>query len=167
AHLEVIHAGDDALITSQISAARRWIEAVCERALMPQVWRLNLDAFQTVIELPGGLVRVVNLVQYTDFAGETQTLAAGLYQTDLDRQPARLLSAARTCWPATDAVVNAVRIEYQVGYANAGAVPEELKAALKLIVGDIYANREAQQDLQLYSNTTVDRLLWPYRRVII
>jgi hypothetical protein len=46
-------------------------------------------------------------------------------------------------------------------------VPFSIKAAIKLIVGDMYTNREAQELVmsgQAYiENPTVMRLLWPYR----
>lgn len=58
---------DDTLITSLIVAARRHIEQVCERALMPQTWRVSLDAFPSgAIEVPGGLVRVIDSLKYVD-----------------------------------------------------------------------------------------------------
>jgi uncharacterized phage protein (predicted DNA packaging) len=37
------------------------------------------------------------------------------------------------------------------------------KAAVLLIVGDLYENREASSEVQLKDNPTVDRLLWPLR----
>ena len=36
-------------------------------------------------------------------------------------------------------------------------------AACLLLVGDLYANREAQVERQLHGNTLYDRLLAPYR----
>lgn len=167
AHLEVTHNGDDTLITLLIGMARQWVETICERAIMPQTWRLNMDGFPYLVELPGGLVRQVDSLSYTSFAGESETLDVAGLQKDLDRQPARLMPALGSSWPQTAAVLNAVRVTYQVGYANAAAVPKDLLAGIYLVIGDLYANREAQQDMQLYENVTVDRLLWPYRRVIL
>jgi uncharacterized phiE125 gp8 family phage protein len=37
----------------------------------------------------------------------------------------------------------AVRIDYVAGYATAGAIPADLRAAVKLLVGHLYENREA------------------------
>jgi uncharacterized phage protein (predicted DNA packaging) len=37
------------------------------------------------------------------------------------------------------------------------------KAAVLLIVGDLYENREGSSEVQLKENPTVDRLLWPLR----
>ena len=43
------------------------------------------------------------------------------------------------------------------------AVPAPIKSAALLLVGDLYANREAQGDRQFYKNPTFENLLNPYR----
>ena len=43
------------------------------------------------------------------------------------------------------------------------AVPAPIKSAALLLVGDLYANREAQSDRKLYANDTYRNLLNPYR----
>lgn len=42
-------------------------------------------------------------------------------------------------------------------------VPNPIKSAAMLMVGDLYANREAQGDRQFYKNPTFENLLNPYR----
>lgn len=44
-----------------------------------------------------------------------------------------------------------------------GAIPEDITAAIKLLIGDMYEHREAQADAQLYWNRTAQRLLYPHR----
>lgn len=47
-----------------------------------------------------------------------------------------------------------------------GPVPAPLRAAILLLVGDLYANREAGITGTTHvENPTVDRLMFPYRRV--
>ena len=41
--------------------------------------------------------------------------------------------------------------------------PAPIKAAAMLLVGDLYANREAQVERPLHGNATYERLLNPYR----
>ena len=41
--------------------------------------------------------------------------------------------------------------------------PAPVKSAALLLVGDLYENREAQTDRQLFRNQAFDRLLNPYR----
>lgn len=57
---------DDTLISALIQAAREHVEKVCERALMPQTWRVSFDTFPAgAIEVPGGKVRTATL-RYLD-----------------------------------------------------------------------------------------------------
>jgi uncharacterized phiE125 gp8 family phage protein len=47
-------------------------------------------------------------------------------------------------WPATACYnYGAVQVTFVAGYGNAAAVPADLKAAIKLLVGHLYENREA------------------------
>lgn len=52
-------------------------------------------------------------------------------------------------------------------YLNLEAMPDPapapIEAAILLQVGDLYGNREAQADAELYLNQTYERLLAPYR----
>ena len=43
------------------------------------------------------------------------------------------------------------------------AVPAPVKSAALLLVGDLYANREAQGERQFYKNPAFEALLNPYR----
>ena len=67
-----------------------------------------------------------------------------------------LLGALMTA--ATTAVAN----ELGVASLDDTAAPP-IKAAALLLVGDLYENREAQTDRQLFRNQAFDRLLAPYR----
>lgn len=44
-------------------------------------------------------------------------------------------------------------------------LPAPVRAAILLLVGDLYANRESQADRQLFANETFERLLAPYRKL--
>lgn len=182
AHLRVDADDDaeDALITSLITAARQHVEDVCERAILLQSWTLRLDAFPRVchpytlpafrgddrIFLPGGLVSEVTSVKYKDVDGIEQTLDAGAYVANLPADPARIFPAYGAAWPTARQQREAVSVLYQVGYADAGDVPAALKAAMLLIVGDLYANREASVAGQpMTDNRALARLLLPYKRI--
>lgn len=49
---------------------------------------------------------------------------------------------------------------------SADIPPEPLKAAIKLLVADLFQNRAAGTDKPLTENPAVQNLLWPYRRVL-
>ena len=44
-----------------------------------------------------------------------------------------------------------------------GNIPAPVRSAVLLLIGDLYANREAQGERQLFRNDTFYRLLDPYR----
>lgn len=171
---------EDALISGLITAARQHVEDICERAILLQSWTLRLDAFPRAclgrvppsergddrVYLPGGLVSEVTSVKYTDVDGVEQTLSAGAYVANLPADPARIFPAYGTPWPTALQQREAVSVVYKVGYADAASVPAALKAAMLLIVGDLYANREASVAGQpLTDNRALARLLLPYKRI--
>ena len=49
------------------------------------------------------------------------------------------------------------------GQSYVGVVPDDLLAAICLIVGDLYEHREAQTEYKLEDNKAVQSLLYPYR----
>jgi uncharacterized phiE125 gp8 family phage protein len=165
-HLRVDSDADDTLITALIQAAREHVEAVTERALMAQTWTERQDGFPAVLALRGGVVSAVASVKYVDADGVQQTLDPSAYLTDLTTEPATVRPVYGTEWPTTREQPGAVAVQYSVGYADAASVPAALKAAILLLVGDLYANREAKIDAKLVENRAVSRLLFPYKRVL-
>lgn len=157
---------DDTLVTTLIQAAREHVEAVCERALMPQAWTERQDSFPSVIALRGGVVSAVASVKYVDADGAVQTLDPSAYLADLTTEPATVRPIYGAQWPTIREQPGAVAVEYSVGYADAASVPAALKAAIRLIAGDLYANREASIDAKLVANPTLARLLRPYKRIV-
>ena len=137
---------DDTLITSDITTATEAAEQATGRAIMPQTWELTLDAFPAAIELTRVPVASVTSVTYADLDGVDQTLSALLYSLDNydDFGPTFVVPAYGTEWPATRDQINAVKVRYVAGYANAAAVPESIKKWIKLQVGAMAENRAAE-----------------------
>ncbi|HXH37553.1 MAG TPA: DNA-packaging protein [Thermoanaerobaculia bacterium] len=189
-------AADDAMVTALIVAARRRVEAITARALITQVWKYYLDAFpggdfwslsrplgvrplhreiyslphQLAIQVPLPPLQSVASVKYIDPAGILQTLDPTLYTVDAISEPARIVPAYGTWWPLTQAVPNAVQVQFTAGYGADGTfVPAELVAALKLVCATLYENRQTV----LIDATAVelpfgaDALLMPYRAAMI
>lgn len=163
-HLRVDITDDDTLITAMVLAATEAAEQILGRALMPQTWQLQLDAFPEAFELTRVPVISVANVQYVDATGATQTLASNLYALDNanDFGFAYLVPAYGSIWPATRDQINAVSVQYVCGYANAAAVPESIKAWIKLQVGAMYENRASEGAVQTYALGFADRLLDRY-----
>lgn len=145
-HLRVDVTDDDTLITELIKAARQIVESNTGRSLITQTWRLTLDAFprnNEAIQLEKPPLVSVQSVTYVDTNGTTQTLATSDYIVDTSHIQGEVALAYDKTWPETRPQRNAVLVNYTAGYGAASAVPEVLKAAIKLRLGDLFANREA------------------------
>ncbi len=108
----------------------------------------------------------VDLLQYIDQDGVTQTLASSAYKLDSVTAPARLVPAYGTTWPSTRNEINAVSVTYTCGFGAAAAVPETIKRWMLLRIGALYENREVVatgSGVTLTPMPFVDSLLTPYR----
>lgn len=147
-HCRVNFDDDDAKITIYLAAATAHAEAFTGRALVDQTWELTFDAFPTnELQIPmPPLIEVISVI-YDDAAGDAQTLADSAYFVDDQSEPAWLVPPDET-WPTPFEGINAVRIRYRAGYVDndasppSGTVPYDIKAAILLYVGTLYANRE-------------------------
>lgn len=164
AHLRITGADDDTYITSLIVAARQGAEHITGRTLMAQTWELALDWFEDAIRLPRPPLTSITSVKYLDDAGALQTMSASAYLLDDHSEPARLLPAYDTSWPATRTQANAVLIRYVAGYASAATVPQEIKNWMLLRIGMLYGSRESVViGVPIAELPFVDRLLDAYR----
>lgn len=176
-HLRVISTADDALIIGLISSARDYVERLIGYPMMTAGMRATLDEFPRSIPSirypwrPSPIVLLgVNVavtgITYTDTDGATQTLDPAAYQVDASGGGARITPAFGTQWPATRPQPASVAVAYTAGFST---VPESLKAAMKLLIGDLYENREAQTvglRAAAVQNPAADNLIFPHRLVI-
>ncbi|MGB1215402.1 MAG: head-tail connector protein [Pikeienuella sp.] len=143
AALRVVDSAEDDLITALIVSARRSVEARVRHRLITQTVELTLDQFGATVPLPVWPVQSVQSVEYNDSAGADQTLASSAYRLVTSGKPARLAPVYQGVWPTVRADFDAVRIQLVVGYGDAAsAVPADLVAALRLVLGDLYENRQ-------------------------
>ncbi|WP_428410015.1 head-tail connector protein [Hyphococcus sp.] len=164
AHLRVTHSDEDTAVTGFLVAAVRAVEARGGLALMPQQWRLTLDAVpEDTVFLPLSPVSAIDDIAVIDGAGDPQAVPASLYDAVLGKTP-RIRPAGP--WPLPAPSVGGVRIDFTAGYADAGAVPEELKLAVKILAAAFYENREAAGEARIYTvPQTVDALIAPFKEV--
>lgn len=167
AHLELGgNTAHDAKITAMIDAAVAHLDGrdgVLGRCLIEQEWKATLDAFPCgPIFLPLPALRSVTSVKYVDSSGVEQTLAPAAYKVELGEQGA-IWPVYGTSWPSTRGDRGGVTVQYVAGYGIAATdVPQALRSAILLIVGDLFENREGQ-GAPLAANPTVDNLIFPYR----
>lgn len=170
AHLRVDLSDDDTLIDSLITAVRTHVEQVLSRTLVTQTLDLPLDCFPAgrEIRLPRPPLVSVTSVTYTDDEGNVGSVDAGEYVVDTDRKPGRVVLKNGRAWPAvTLREAAGVRVRYVAGYGDAAAVPGPIKAAILLLVGTLYENREdtlvAQGVTVMQLPFGVEALLMPYK----
>jgi hypothetical protein len=181
---------EDGLFTDLIHGATEDAEHAMGRAILPQQWKLTLDGFATdtresalvylsaqqwrpaldsvngLIYLRRPIVTAVNSVKYLDaITGAQVTLAGTEYITDLGGELlSRIGPAYNKTWPATLPVMNAVEIVFTCGWADASAVPGNIKNWIKQRVSALYENREAWTlGKRIEANPEADRLLDRWR----
>lgn len=167
-HLIVEHNEDDPVIYSMISAARRHVEARCNRVLVRQKWRIYLDNQLQDFKLEPFEVQEVEQIQYVDIDGATQTVSSSVYTVDIPRQC--VYEAYAQTWPDARWQENAAWADVWAGeYKTSDSpvditahIPEDLKSVIKLMVTDLYENRGKSSETQLFNNDTYDALLAPH-----
>ena len=149
-HLRVLHSTENSLIDLYNKAATASVENWLGRSLVKRTYELTLDTFnEDGIVLPMPPIIAVLSVKYDDADGNEQTLVEGTdYFVDTANEPGWLLKIGSSSWPTVMDTANAVRVQYTAGYVDDGMsptfgqIPFELKAAILLTVGTLYANRE-------------------------
>ena len=146
AHLRVTDTTEDLLISAMIIAASETAEQITGRAIMPQTWELTLDAFPAEFALTRVPALSVVSLKYINEAGVLTTMSPTDYVLDNydDFGFAKVELAWGFDWPIARDTTNAVTLRFTAGYADAAAVPESIKAWIKLTVSTMYENREAE-----------------------
>jgi uncharacterized phiE125 gp8 family phage protein len=136
---------EDALFDALIAAAYKHAESITGAIFAERTESLVLDGFpgsDTSIELPWIPVQTVDSVEYVDPEGVTQTLNAPPLRLDTRPLYPTLAPQWDTEWPDTIDEPESVTITATVGYAD-DDLPGDVRCALLLIIGHLYANREA------------------------
>jgi uncharacterized phiE125 gp8 family phage protein len=140
-HLRVDDSSEDDLIQSLVTAARGYVESATSRRLVTTALRIEMPYFCSPMWLPGSPLIAVQSVKYL-INGSLSTLASTNYNVVTNKEPGFVQLSYTGNWPVTDTSPIAVQINYTAGYGAASAVPHEAKAAIKLLVGHWYAQRE-------------------------
>ena len=137
---------DDMYLQNLISAARGYVETVCDRTLVLTQWRMCMDVFPPWdIELPrppiapGDVVvtyipsdNIYNPVPYTNF------------RVDRDSTPAAIRPQWNLFWPSARGAENDVVVTWFAGYGDSGVkVPPAARHSMLMLCGHWFVNREA------------------------
>lgn len=144
--IPLVNTTSDPQLRAFLAAARDHVEQYTGRRLITQVWREDFDRFPAdrPLELSLAPVASVDQIQYVAPDGTLTTLDLAEVLVETTGLLARLAPAYGLRWPATRETWGAVRVTYTVGYgASPADVPPSIRAAMKLMLGHLYANREA------------------------
>lgn len=145
-HLRLAASVDDALVASQIEAARQQVERDTRRSLITQTWRMKLDVWPIDgIQLYNPPVQSVTSVTYTDASGSEQTWDSSLYDVFTDSEPGLLAPKYNQSWPNDRGDNRSIVVTYVTGYGASGStVPAEYKQAIMLRVEMLYDGENKQ-----------------------
>lgn len=145
-HLRVDDTYEDGYLESLIAAATNHVEKYCGRSFTAQGLTLCLDAFTDEIHLPRGPISAITGITYYDANNALQTLPPSIYDADLISDPAVVALAFNQVWPSTYSRRNAVRI----AYTTAATVPDAVKMAIKLIIGQWFEMRSSVSERAVF-----------------
>jgi len=139
---------DDDLLTALIQASREHVEDITRRQLLTATWYYYLQEFppEDFIKLPFGNLQSANLsIKYKDSAGTETTMTVTTdYLVETNGEGiGRIVLPYGESWPSdTLYPSNPITIEFACGWTAAASIPKKIIAALKLILADLYENRE-------------------------
>ncbi len=143
-HCRVTSDDDDTLLTTLIKTARLHVEGITNRSLITQTWDLYLSSFcDTQIILPRAPLSSVTSVSYYDTGGALQVWDSSNYVVDTDSWQGRIYPVYNGNWPSdVRGYEKDIVIRFVAGYGAASAVPNPIKHAILLLIGELYENRE-------------------------
>ena len=161
-YLRIGHDGEDALVADLISSARARLETELDMALVRRTLRVEYSGWPSglagrgIVLRPGPLHELISVRTVHGDMAEDVTEGFMLSDGRLCRKPWTGLSVL----PA-GAVVEVV---FEAGFEDAGAVPDDLKLAVKLLAAQGYRLRNGDGDDEAFPHE-VDDLLTPYQGV--
>jgi len=148
-----------AYVETLIAAATSWIDGPggwLGRAIGEQTLEARASSFCGPLRLMGPVLEVTSIT-YVNSDGSETTLEDAVYELAGDE----IVLGYGESWPALRGDREGVRVRYQAGYET---VPPAIKAAILLMVGHLYAHREAVSDAKPETLPLgVESLLAPYR----
>lgn len=160
-HLRVDHSEEDDLINGLIEAATSYLDGyqgVLGRCLITQRWQQDFEGCARKLELSLPASSVVQVTYDSDVV-----LSSKYVLTNSPMRTNVLLKQGES-WGSGSESLYPIRVTYECGYGSPADVPSSLKAAMLLLIGNWYINREQA----VYKNVAdlphgVQALLNPYR----
>ncbi len=157
----------DAELKQALRAATNSVERYTRRTLLTTTWTMFMDRFPgrslpwwdgvrqfadteltdltEAIIIPKSPLISITSITANHQDGTTTIATASTYIIDLASEPGRVALKVGETWP-TDALrtINGVEVAFVAGYGPVGSdVPEDIRRALLIMIGDFHENREA------------------------
>jgi uncharacterized phiE125 gp8 family phage protein len=155
AHLKVEDDAEDGLIASLIAAAARHAERAASVVSEARTETFYFDGFSQQLLLNKWPVDAASVeIAYIDTDGVERTISTSSLRVVTRDKITRVLAPVGTEWPATYAVPSSVAVTASVGFApptdeTPSACPDNVKHAVRLLVGHFYRNREAASSAEI------------------
>jgi len=172
AHLRIEHTEDDTYLETLIKAVTAELDGrqgFLRRALITQTWDYSLPWFPVVrrICVPMPPLLSITSIKYFDADNVEQTFSSDNYETVTQDEQGYVALKQSASWPGTYEREAALTIRFVAGYGAAATdIPDNIRAAVLLRIGELYANR-GDEAINGDMSVTVKRLLNPSRRVIL
>lgn len=134
----------DSHLTRLITAARLYAEKWTHRQIVTATWDYVMDRFPCGIDpiiLPLAPLQSVTTLKYYNTDDTQQTWSSANYLVSTARTPGQIQLALNVNWPAISGRRDAITVRFVAGYGLAAACPEDLKAAMLLLIGHWFENR--------------------------
>ncbi|MBY6113298.1 phage gp6-like head-tail connector protein [Mameliella alba] len=96
-----------------------------------------------VLRLPFPRVTAVDAIKYVAPDGSVGTVDPATYMLARDGRRVRVHLLAGNAWPALADRPDAVRLTFTAGWPDVASVPEDIKAAARMLIGHFFENRMA------------------------
>lgn len=170
AHLEVQHGDRDDLIEGLVTAATGHLEKLLDTAFLKQTWMQAYGCWPADgARFPLAPQIQVDSVKYYDADNQIQTLDPSSYWSVEDEFSPVVRWRSFGQLPALYDRPDAMQVSMTVGYGDTPEdVPEPIRLAIKLLVGDWFENREASADGNFQELPyAVNALIRPFRRIFV
>jgi uncharacterized phiE125 gp8 family phage protein len=140
-HLKVDITTDDTLITNLIVAATQVSEEYTNRFFINTVVNQTCSDFKELSELFKSKVSAVTHIKYYDSDNAQQIWASSNYVVNKEYEPCQINLVVDGSFPNIADRIDAIECRYTVGYGTASDVPDVIKQAILLTLGNWYENR--------------------------
>ena len=145
-HLRVSSSADDTYIQNLIFAATHDIEHYLNCNLMEASCTQWCDTWEDTLELyhsPIMNTRRLSVTTIRYYKDDTLTTwDASNYIVDNVSSPTRIGLANNKTYPTIDERIGAIQINYTSGFSEVSQVPQDIKQAILILVGQWYENRQ-------------------------